>query len=240
MGVAGATSEGMGEGMGEDGEPTGIEAQKLHNEEFLDGQGVFFNARLDMDHDYENKSTNLEKESWNNKLSAASSSAGAMSNLMQNLYVATGSKHRALFEAMKAFSIAETIIETYKSAQMSYSAFAGIPIVGPALGIVAAAAAMAAGMARVKAIKNAKPGGATGTISAGGRASPSVKGGSYNAYPPPLRLEEEQKQTQHITMNIYNPLSEQNWAEIAENNIIPALNDASERNIELTIKTVAA
>jgi hypothetical protein len=49
---------------------------------------------------------------------------------------------------------------------------------------------------------------------------------------------QETTQTQQITLNIYNPLSEQNWQEIAENNIIPALKDASERNIELTVVTV--
>jgi hypothetical protein len=39
-------------------------------------------------------------------------------------------------------------------------------------------------------------------------------------------------------LNIYYLLFEQNWQEIAENNIIPALKDASERNIELTVVTV--
>lgn len=62
--------------------------------------------------------------------------------------------------AGKAFAIAGATIETYKAAQMSFSAFAAIPIVGPALGAVAAAAAIVAGIARVKSILKVKvPGG---------------------------------------------------------------------------------
>jgi hypothetical protein len=49
---------------------------------------------------------------------------------------------------------------------------------------------------------------------------------------------QETMQTQQITVNIYNPLSEQNWQEIAENNIIPALKDASDRNVEVTVVNV--
>jgi tape measure domain-containing protein len=54
----------------------------------------------------------------------------------------------------KAAAIAQTVIDTYKSAQSAYAALAGIPYIGPALGIAAAAAAIAAGMARVSAIRN--------------------------------------------------------------------------------------
>ncbi len=41
---------------------------------------------------------------------------------------------------------------------------------------------------------------------------------------------------QNITIQIYNPLSEQNWTKIAEENIIPAINDAVNRNVVLTVK----
>ena len=52
----------------------------------------------------------------------------------------------------KAAAITQTIIETYKGAQAAFSALAPIPIVGPVLGGVAAAAAVAAGMASVGGI----------------------------------------------------------------------------------------
>lgn len=57
----------------------------------------------------------------------------------------------------KALAIAGTIISTYKSAQEAYEAMASIPYVGPALGIAAAAAAVAAGVARAQQISSTDP-----------------------------------------------------------------------------------
>ena len=56
----------------------------------------------------------------------------------------------------KAIAIAQTIWDTYSSAQSSYKAMAGIPYVGPALGVAAAAAAVAAGLANIAQIKAAR------------------------------------------------------------------------------------
>lgn len=68
----------------------------------------------------------------------------------------------------KAAAIAQTTISTYQGAQESYKALAGIPVVGPALGALAAAAAVAGGVAQVKAINSVKTPffGGTKTISA--------------------------------------------------------------------------
>ena len=57
----------------------------------------------------------------------------------------------------KAAAIASTIISTYASAQESYKALAGIPIVGPVLGGIAAGVAVASGLKRVQQIKAIKP-----------------------------------------------------------------------------------
>lgn len=68
----------------------------------------------------------------------------------------------------KAAAIAQTTIATYQSATESYKSLSGIPIVGPALGFAAAAAAVVAGIGNVKkilAVKSGLPG-------------DSVKGGS--------------------------------------------------------------
>lgn len=73
------------------------------------------------------------------------------------------------FQAFKAFTIAQTIIDTYAAAQATYKALAGIPYAGPALAVAGAAAAVAAGLARVNAIRNAEPSGyATGGLVGGG------------------------------------------------------------------------
>lgn len=63
----------------------------------------------------------------------------------------------------KGLAIAQTTISTYQGAQSAFSALAGIPIVGPALGAVAAAAAIVAGIARVKAITSTQVPGAAST-----------------------------------------------------------------------------
>ena len=177
----------------------------------------------------------IEKKTWDKKLGYAASGAGAMSNILQNLYVATGSKSKEMFKVMQAAAIAETIIQTYRAAQGAYGSMAKIH---PALGIAAAAAALAAGMARVKQIKATKMGGATASISAKGTANPTYQGGSASAYPVPTRLEEELP-TQHVTINIHNPLSDGNWDAIAED-IVDTINRAGDRNVELTVMTAGA
>lgn len=60
----------------------------------------------------------------------------------------------------KAMAIAATTIDTYQSATAAYKSLSGIPVVGPALGAVAAGVAVAAGLANVKKIMAVKvPGG---------------------------------------------------------------------------------
>lgn len=86
---------------------------------------------------------------------------GALGDMTSNLKTALG-ENNALY---KAAAITQTIIETYKGAQAAFSALAPIPIVGPALGTAAAAAAIGAGMARIAAIRSAREQG--GTLSAG-------------------------------------------------------------------------
>lgn len=56
--------------------------------------------------------------------------------------------------AYKAFASAQAIMATYKNANEAFGAMAGIPIVGPALGAIAAGAAIAAGLANVAKINS--------------------------------------------------------------------------------------
>jgi hypothetical protein len=57
------------------------------------------------------------------------------------------------FERGKKIQIAQTIISTYEGATQAYKSLAGIPVVGPGLGVAAAAAAVAAGFNNVKSIR---------------------------------------------------------------------------------------
>ena len=91
----------------------------------------------------------------------------AVGNALASFSAAAGEQTAA----GKAFAIASTLISTYQSAQDSYKALAGIPVVGPALGAAAAAAAAIAGIKQIQAIKSVKvPGGDKG----GSIPTPSV------------------------------------------------------------------
>lgn len=77
----------------------------------------------------------------------------------------------------KAAAITETIINTYKGAQAAYASLSSIKIVGPALGIAAAAAQIKTGMNTVKKIKATGGGG-------GGGGSVSMPTGAIAATAP--------------------------------------------------------
>ena len=83
----------------------------------------------------------LEKAKTNAKLSLAAGFAG-------NLSAIFGEQSKV----GKAAAVAQTTISTYQAATGAYAALAPIPIVGPVLGIAAAGAAVAAGLANVKKI----------------------------------------------------------------------------------------
>ena len=85
------------------------------------------------------------------QLSIAGNTAGNLSKIM-------GEET----EAGKAFAVTQATIDTYVGATAAYSSMAGIPIVGPVLGGIAAAAAIVAGIQNVKAITSASSSGPSG------------------------------------------------------------------------------
>ncbi len=73
------------------------------------------------------------------------------------------------FMAWKRMAQAQALVDTYASAVSAFKSLAGIPIVGPALGTAAAAAAIVSGLANVKRIEatkynKAEKGGLTGLL----------------------------------------------------------------------------
>lgn len=68
----------------------------------------------------------------------------------------------------KAAAVAETIINTHKSATAAYSSMSAIPVVGPALGAIAAGLAVTAGMASVQKIVSTPPPDTTTNMATGG------------------------------------------------------------------------
>ena len=92
------------------------------------------------------------------QLSIAGNTAGNLSKIM-------GEET----EAGKAFAVTQATIDTYVGANAAYASMAGIPVVGPVLGGIAAAAAIVAGIQNVKAITSASSSGPSG-----GGAAPST------------------------------------------------------------------
>lgn len=86
------------------------------------------------------------------EVAAALDNAGKIGGLLENLSGLIG-KQTAVG---KAFSVANATIQAIQSAVSSYNAMAPIPIVGPALGAVAAGAALVSGFANVKKILSVK------------------------------------------------------------------------------------
>ena len=167
------------------------------------------------------------------QLTAAATVLGGVSNIMQNLMTATGSKNKAMFKAMQAASIGEAIINTFQGAT---KALATVPY---PFNFVAAASVVAAGMAQVAKIRAQTPeGGGGAAISTGGTASPEYHGGSSSAYPVPTRVEES-KPTQNVTLIIQNPLNGQ-IADSAAETIIDLINRGGNMNYKIDARVIQA
>jgi len=104
------------------------------------------NELLDFQQENANKQQEIDELTANAKLDLASNALGDLATIF-------GEESKA----GKIAAIAQTTIETYKGATAAYASLAGIPIVGPALGAVAAGAAVAAGFANIKKIQSTGP-----------------------------------------------------------------------------------
>ena len=80
-------------------------------------------------------------------------------------YEAFGGEMAKESEGYKAIASAQAVVQALLSANEAYASMASIPYVGPALGAVAAAAALAQGMAQVRAINATNMKGSTSTPS---------------------------------------------------------------------------
>lgn len=100
----------------------------------------------------------------------ADATATAFGNMASNIGSALGEASGAY----KAFAIVQATIATYTAAIEAYKSTAAIPVVGPFLAPVAAAAAVGAGMAQVSAIRSAREQG--GQLAAGQASTIAERG----------------------------------------------------------------
>ena len=139
---------------------------------------------------------------------------GVLTTMTQDL--STNSKK--MFEISKALSITQTIISTYEGAQNAFTAMSKVPIVGPQLGIAAAAAAIAAGIARVNAIRKQSFNSGGSISSAGTYQGPSAS--SVGA--PTVNTTQQNYSQQSATpaaapvINIYGDVNGDNAVQIIE------------------------
>jgi Prophage tail length tape measure protein len=127
------------------------EARKLLIQSFAEDEILAAEAKNEalnaLDREYADQAALLDKWRWENAEATMMSALGNLSSLMN-------SNSKKAFQIGKIAAIAETVINTYKSATAAYAAMAGIPVVGPSLGVAAAAAAVAAGLVNVQAINS--------------------------------------------------------------------------------------
>ena len=144
----------------------GLETQNLEDAK---------NAALSMKKD-EFRANDAEKEKAYQQqiadltIGAATNVISTLSSLNELFAGESEAEQKKAFKRNQALQIAQTIIDTFRSATGAFQSLAPIPVVGPALGAAAAAAAVAAGLANVKKIREQKFEGA----SAGGGATPSA------------------------------------------------------------------
>ena len=100
----------------------------------------------------------------------ADATATAFGDMASNIGSALGEASGAY----KAFAIVQATIATYTAAIEAYKSTAAIPVVGPFLAPVAAAAAVGAGMAQISAIRSAREQG--GQLSAGQASTIAERG----------------------------------------------------------------
>ena len=155
------------------------EAKKALIEREITDEALKNDMLLALQTDFNNKVNNLNEEASDNEIMWSEMTTDEKLEYAQKGLDGLAANLGKETAAGKAAAIASTLISTYQGAQDSYTSLAKIPVVGPALGIAAAAAAVAGGLANVKAISQTS----TPQTSGMGGTSPSVSSPSRPAPP---------------------------------------------------------
>lgn len=134
----------------------------------LEVKGGYMALEQQMAQDHADRLAQIEQAKNDMMMTQAADAFGSMASNLQDYVTTFSGEHKALTAMMKASAIAQTIIQTYQGAQQAFTAMSAIPVVGPALGVAAAAAAVAGGMARVASIKAQGSRRQGGPVAAGG------------------------------------------------------------------------
>jgi hypothetical protein len=174
-----------------------LDANKAQFDQGLIDLDTFEKNKAIIEAKYVKQSTDLQKAKFDQYLQYATQILGALNNTLsqassvmkmqqeQDIKNAEGNTEKIesikkkAFEDNKKMQIAQAIIGTLQSAVQAYQSLAVIPVVGPALGAAAAAAALIFGYKQVALIKAQKyESSSTGAAAGGGSigSSPTVPG----------------------------------------------------------------
>lgn len=131
--------------------------KELENKEVTEGEISAIEAKYaeqrkqisDSEKEYKQRNQQLQIDAVKNTLSTIANLASLFAGQSEK-------EQKKAFEIQKAANIAQATIDTYTSAVSAYRSLAGIPVVGPALGVAAAAAAITAGLMNIKQIASTK------------------------------------------------------------------------------------
>lgn len=125
----------------------------------LEVAGGYDRMREELYQEHSDRMAEIDRVRTEMQLTQWAQGFGDMASNLQNFAEVFGKENKAMFAMSKAAAIAQAVINTYQSATAAMSAMSAIPIVGPALGIAAAAAAVMGGMAQVAKIRSQSMGG---------------------------------------------------------------------------------
>lgn len=132
-----------------------VEAEELK----LEVAGGYDAMREQLYQEHSDRMAEIDRVRTEMQLTQWAQGFGDMSKGLADFANTFAKENKAMFAVSKAAAIAQAVINTYQAATAAMSAMSAIPIVGPALGIVAAAAAVAGGMAQVANIRSQTMGG---------------------------------------------------------------------------------
>jgi hypothetical protein len=156
------------------------------------------------------------------KIDARKNYASAAVDIAQGLYTFSDENNRSMFDILKAARLSQAFINTH----------AGITTALAEGNIPLAVAIGAQGFASVAAIAMTKFGGGS---SANTTVSGDTGAGSGSSQSVPDLTSEEDAPPQQVTVIINSPLATENWDEITENQIAPALRRAGERDVDIIV-----
>lgn len=176
----------------------------------------------------EQQRTKARQQETSRQLGMAASGFGSMASIADSFYQLSGKKSKEAFVAYQVMKSGETVISTADAAMKAYSAMASIPYVGPALGVAAAAAAVAAGAVQLQSIWSTSPEGGGSISGVSGGAVSAGSGGDIVTQP----VAQPTQPGQQVTIVLNNPIGERRWF---EDNLPDIIRDLRSRNVDMGV-----